>query len=73
LVDTERVQGAATSSLTLANVQLDDAGDYRVVAANAFGSITSQVAGLTVPVVWTNWVAFDDQAQKGSVPAIDNR
>jgi hypothetical protein len=60
LLDTERVHGAATASLTLANVQSEDAGEYRVVAAKAFGSITSQVSWLTVPLVWTNRLAFND-------------
>jgi predicted dienelactone hydrolase len=33
-------------SLTLANVQLNNAGNYDVIVANASGSVTSKVAGL---------------------------
>ena len=46
--------GATNASLTLANVQLSDAGSYRVVVVNAAGSVTSAVAVLTInraPVV----------------------
>lgn len=36
------------ASLTITNVQLSDAGDYRAVVSNPFGSVTSAVATLTV-------------------------
>jgi hypothetical protein len=40
---------AATNAvLTLSNISTNDAGDYRVVITNSFGSITSAVATLTV-------------------------
>ena len=39
--------GATNASLTLTNVVAADAGDYRVVITNAFGSVTSAVATLT--------------------------
>lgn len=42
------VSGATNSALTLPNVQLADAGNYSVVVANNFGSVTSAVAVLTV-------------------------
>ncbi len=37
-----------SNTLTLANIQSEDAGDYRVIVTNAFGSVTSAVAVLTV-------------------------
>jgi len=40
--------GAVSSNLTLANIQTTDAGKYTVVITNAYGSVTSAVAVLTV-------------------------
>ena len=42
--------GATASSLTLTNVQLADAGAYRVVVSNSVGSVTSSDALLVVNV-----------------------
>lgn len=42
--------GATGSSLTLANVQASDAGNYSVVVTNVAGSVTSAVAVLTVVI-----------------------
>ena len=42
------VAGATGSSLQLTNVQLAAQGDYSVAITNWFGTITSQLAGLTV-------------------------
>src|SRR5262249_20989707 len=42
------IPGATGSLLTLLNVQTNDAGSYQAVATNAFGSVTSLVAMLTV-------------------------
>jgi hypothetical protein len=42
------LSGATTSSLQLTNVQVVDAGRYSVFVSNSSGSITSQVAILTV-------------------------
>jgi hypothetical protein len=53
LSDAGRVSGATTFMLTLANVQTSDAGEYNVVVVNAYGSITSQVAVLTVTLPHT--------------------
>lgn len=43
-----RISGAATATLSVTNILLSDAGSYTVVVTNAYGAITSQVAGLTV-------------------------
>ena len=42
------ISGATSTTLTLGNVQLVDAGDYDVVATNQFGSATSSLAQLAV-------------------------
>jgi hypothetical protein len=42
------IPGATTSSLTLNNVQTNDAGSYLVMVSNAVGSVTSAEAVLTV-------------------------
>jgi hypothetical protein len=51
LADGGRISGAASASLTIANINASDALDYLVVLANAAGSVTSSVATLTVPPV----------------------
>lgn len=48
LTDGGNVSGAATAVLTLASVRLSDAGNYDVVVADASGSMTCQLAVLTV-------------------------
>src|SRR5207249_415259 len=50
------VAGATTSSLTLNNVLLSQAGNYLVQVTNAFGSTNSAVAVLTVNPMNTNCV-----------------
>ena len=42
--------GATSSSLSLVNVHAPNAGNYRVIMTNIFGSVTSSVATLTVLV-----------------------
>ncbi len=46
--DGQPIPGATDSTLNLGPVQVADAGDYRLVAANASGSVASAVATLTV-------------------------
>jgi pectate lyase len=41
---------ATNSALMLTNVQLSDAGSYSVIVSNAYGSVTSAVAQLTVNI-----------------------
>jgi hypothetical protein len=48
--------GATTTSLTLTNIQLTNAGAYQVVVSNSIGSVTSAVANLVIggpPVIRT--------------------
>jgi Leucine-rich repeat (LRR) protein len=42
------IPGATASAISVANLQLSNAGPYRVVVANPAGSVTSSVAVLTV-------------------------
>ncbi len=42
------ISGATNSQYTIANSQAADAGNYQVVVANAYGSVTSAVAVLTI-------------------------
>ncbi len=42
------VSGATNSSLALTSISLSDAGSYDVIVTNAYGSVTSVVATLTV-------------------------
>src|SRR3954463_14994069 len=49
--------GRTNKNLTLTNVQLSLAGEYRVRVANAFGSVTSQVATLDVDSAFTKIAA----------------
>ena len=48
LTDGGNVSGAGTATLTLTNVLHADAANYSVVLSNAFGSLTSAIASLTV-------------------------
>ncbi len=48
LTNNGHISGATTASLALTNVQTNDAGLYRVVVTNAFGSATSSNATLNV-------------------------
>ena len=48
-----KLAGATGTSLTFTNVKTTNAGNYSVVITNAFGSITSSAAALTVTVPFT--------------------
>ena len=48
LTDNGRISGSQSNSLTLATLLLSDTGGYRVIITNAYGSVTSAVATLTV-------------------------
>ena len=45
---TNLVQSGTNSTLTLSDVSTNNAGNYTVVVTNSYGSVTSQVATLTV-------------------------
>jgi glucose/arabinose dehydrogenase/regulation of enolase protein 1 (concanavalin A-like superfamily) len=46
--DNVNIPGATSAIYTISNVQPTHAGNYQVVVTNAFGSVTSQIAALTV-------------------------
>ncbi len=50
LMDGPNLFGVTTPNLQIANVQFTDAAGYSVVLTNAFGSVTSSVAQLTVTI-----------------------
>jgi hypothetical protein len=48
LINSANVSGATGPTLSVTGLQLTDSGDYDVVVTNYYGSVTSQVASLTV-------------------------
>jgi len=48
LADDSRLNGTTNATLTISNLQFDDAGSYRVVVSNAYGVATSAAAALAV-------------------------
>src|SRR5439155_15972210 len=48
LVNGGNVAGASSDLLTVSSVTINDASDYSVVVANAYGSVTSSIATLTL-------------------------
>jgi len=62
------VSGATSANLTLANVQVDQAGSYSVVVSNASGSITSSNAILAVFPANQAPVITSQPASQSAVP-----
>ncbi len=50
LLDGGKFSGVTTTNLLIANLQPADAADYSVIITNAYGSVTSSVATLTVTI-----------------------
>ena len=48
LVNTGNLSGVTTTNLGIGNLQTNDSGNYTVVVTNAYGSVTSSVAVLSV-------------------------
>lgn len=57
--------------ITLTNVQVRDAGNYDVVVANMFGSVTSRVTTLTVDTTFTKFTrgAIVEDSEPSGIPA----
>lgn len=51
LSDNSRITGSQQTTLAIQNLSLSDGGNYDVVVANEFGSVTSQVATLNVAYI----------------------
>ncbi len=62
-----RISGATTNSLTISGLALSDTADYRVVVANASGSVTSSPATITVVAATPQFV----WAVPGSITTAD--
>ena len=62
LTDGARINGATSTNLTIGNVQSSDAGSYTAVITNVAGSITSDVATLTMIAGGVNTNATNIQA-----------
>ena len=60
LVNGAKFSGVTEPNLTIANLQPDDVGNYTVVVTNAYGSVTSTAAVLTVCAQGTGWQWTDD-------------
>src|SRR6185436_15091662 len=56
------IPGATSSTLTLNNVQVSDAGSYGLVATNVHGSATSRFARLVVLVPQANATVYEVSA-----------
>jgi sugar lactone lactonase YvrE len=48
LVDNGQITGSQTNALSLSSIDLTDQGSYEVIVTNAYGSVTSSVATLTL-------------------------
>ncbi len=63
------IPGATSSTLTLSNVQLSDAGSYGLVATNSNGSVTSRFARLVVLVSQQNAITYATTVSSTGVTA----
>jgi pectate lyase len=62
------ITNATSSSLTVTNTQLSDAGEYSVVVSNDYGSVTSAVAHLTVNTPVAPSITTQPQDQLNVLP-----
>lgn len=66
LVDTSKLAGSTSATLTIHNVAFNQALSYRVVVSNALGSVTSDVVSVTVGPLDTPWtLGFDFDCSEG--------
>ena len=63
---TNSIAGATNSSLILTNIQLSQAGNYAVLVTNAFGSVSSSNAGLTVTLPPANLRILSTNGMSGT-------
>jgi hypothetical protein len=71
LNDDGRIRGSQTCNLTVSNIQPSDAGNYAVIITNAYGSVTSSPARLTV-VLPSSASLLINILGKGSVTGFTN-
>ena len=70
LANTGRIRGSTSNTLAIAGVRPADTGDYALVVSNAFGSVTSVVATLTVIV--PDEVIVPDKSLEASIRSTIN-
>ncbi len=74
LADGGKISGAATATLTISDMQIDDCGDYSLFVENAYGNATSSNAlvGLAPLAAWgrNNYTQTDIPAGLNTVSAI---
>ena len=65
---TTPLQGETNTTLTVANLALSAAGDYSLVVTNSLGSVTSQVAQLTILPAGSSagWFVMEDRSTLGN-------
>ena len=59
LTDAGNISGSATSTLTIQNTTVSNAGSYSVLITNSFGSVTSTVAALNFTGITTQGAALE--------------
>ncbi len=66
------VPNATSMTLEFPSLRSEDAGHYTLVAANAFGSVTSTVAQVTVLAALPQWTVLTNPATGGSFTNLAN-
>ena len=64
--------GQTNSSLTVSNATLANEGNYQVVIANSYGSVTSSVATLAVSLPATGGIIFQDNFDPSTASSLGN-
>ncbi len=59
----QNIEGAATETYTIDSFTQNDVGNYKCVVTNDFGSITSDIAELTI----------DETNYEGTYPIVDTK
>ena len=62
LSDGDRVTGSATTNVVIADIQLEDAGNYYVIVSNSTGIATSAIAGVRVEFGQAPRILVDPQS-----------
>jgi len=68
----QNINGSTNATLTLSNVQTNDAGSYDVVVTNSVNSATSNAATLTVNVVTGNTITWNFGTTTGTALPTNN-
>ena len=63
LTDAGNIFGSATNTLIVTNALFSNAGSYWVLVSNAYGSVTSAVATLTIVAVQTQSIVLKSELE----------